>query len=142
MHDICIESGCVNDTKRLSVNDRQKYNVRHNHELSDITANLTPHRLSWASSDIFIQCIKCPIRVNTVINQGLRLNGEDITRSSDFCYLGSVVAEDGGANTDVHVRIQKAGGSFSKLRKVWLSTLIRKDTKIKIFSACVKSVLL
>jgi len=82
------------------------------------------------------------IRVNTVINQGLRLNGEDITRSSDFCYLGSVVAEDGGANTDVHVRIQKAGGSFSKLRKVWLSTLIRKDTKIKIFSACVKSVLL
>jgi len=55
------------------------------------------------------------IRVNTVINQGLRLNGEDITRSSDFCYLGSVVAEDGGANTDVHVRIQKARGSFSKL---------------------------
>ena len=33
-------------------------------------------------------------------------------------------------------------GSFSKLRKVWLSTLIRKDTKIKIFNACVKSVLL
>jgi len=48
----------------------------------------------------------------------------------------------GGANTDVHVRIQKARGSFSKLRKVWLSTLIRKDTKIKIFNACVKSVLL
>ena len=82
------------------------------------------------------------IRVNTVINQGLRLNGEDITRSSDFCYLGGVVAEDGRANTDVHVRIQKARGSFSKLRKVWLSTLIRKDTKIKIFNACVKSVLL
>jgi len=64
------------------------------------------------------------IRVNTVINQGLRLNGEDITRSSDFCYLGSVVAEDGGANTDVHVRIQKARGSFCKMRKVWLATLI------------------
>jgi len=40
------------------------------------------------------------------------------------------------------VRIQKARGSFSKLRRVWLSTLIRKDTKIKIFNACVKSVLL
>jgi len=52
------------------------------------------------------------------------------------------VAEDGGANTDVHVRIQKARRSFSKLRKVWLSTLIRKDTKIKIFNACMKSVLL
>jgi len=66
------------------------------------------------------------IRVNTVINQGLRLNGEDITRSLDFCYLGSVVAEDGGASTDVHLRIQKARGSFSKLRNVWLSTF---DTK-------------
>ena len=33
------------------------------------------------------------IRVNTVINQGLRLNGEDITRSSEFCYLGGVVTE-------------------------------------------------
>ena len=72
----------------------------------------------------------------------LRLNGEDIQRSSDFCYLGSVVAEDGGASTDVNVRIQKARGSFSELRKVWLSTSIRKDTKIKIFNACVKSVLL
>jgi hypothetical protein len=45
-------------------------------------------------------------------------------RSSGFCYLGSVVSEDGGARTDVNVRIQKAGGLFSKLRKVWLSTSI------------------
>ena len=52
------------------------------------------------------------------------------------------MAEDGGAKSDVNVRIQKARGSFSKLRKVWLSTSIRKETKIKIFSACVKSVLL
>ena len=50
------------------------------------------------------------IRVNTIINQVLRLNGEDIKRSSDFCYLGSVVAGDGGASTDVNVRIQKARG--------------------------------
>ena len=46
------------------------------------------------------------IRVNTIINQVLRLNGEDIKRLPDFCYLGSVVAEDGGASTDVNVRIQ------------------------------------
>jgi hypothetical protein len=41
-----------------------------------------------------------------------------LKKSSDFCYLGSMVAEDGGASTDVNVRIQKARGSFSKLRKV------------------------
>ena len=53
-----------------------------------------------------------------------------------------MVAEDGGTRSDVNVRMQKARGSFSKLRKVWLSTAIRKETKIKIFNACVKSVLL
>ena len=36
------------------------------------------------------------IRVNTIVKQRLRLNGEDIKRTSDFCYLGSIVAEDGG----------------------------------------------
>jgi hypothetical protein len=52
------------------------------------------------------------------------------------------VSEDGGARTDVGVSIQRARGSFSKLRKVWLSTSIRNDTKIGIFNACVKSILL
>jgi hypothetical protein len=82
------------------------------------------------------------IRINTTVNQELRLNGEDIKRSSDFCYLGSVVGEDSGASKDVNVIIQKARGSFSTLRKVWLSTAIRKGTKIRIFNACVKSLLL
>jgi hypothetical protein len=82
------------------------------------------------------------IRVDIIINRVLKLNGEEIKNSSDFCYLGSMVAEYGGASTDVNVRTQKARGPFSKLRKVWLSTSIRKETKMKIFYACVKSVLL
>jgi hypothetical protein len=60
-----------------------------------------------------------------------KLNGEGIKKSPDFCYLGSVVSEDGGATSDVNVRIQKVRGSLSKLRKVWLSTSIRKETKNK-----------
>jgi hypothetical protein len=56
--------------------------------------------------------------------------------------LGSVVAEDGRASADVNVRMQKARGSFSKCRKVWLFKSIRIDTKIRILNACVKSVLL
>ena len=58
------------------------------------------------------------IRVNITVNQGLRLNGEDIKRSSDFCYLGSIVAENGGTSREVNARIEKARGSFSKLRRV------------------------
>jgi len=82
------------------------------------------------------------IRVNTIVNQGLRLNGEDIKRSSDFCYLGSIIAENGGTSREVNGRIHKATGSFCKLRRVWLSKSLRKHTKIRIFNACLKSVLL
>jgi hypothetical protein len=56
--------------------------------------------------------------------------------------LGSIVAENGGTSKEVNSRIQKARGSFSKLRNVWLNKSLRKETKIKIFNACVKSVLL
>ena len=80
------------------------------------------------------------IRVNTIVKQRLRLNGEDIKRSSDFCYLGGIVAEDGGTSREVSARIKKARGSFSKLRRVWPSKSLRNGTKI--FNACVKSVLL
>jgi hypothetical protein len=45
------------------------------------------------------------IRVDTIIKQRRRLNGEEIIRSSDFCYLGSIVAEDGGTSKEVNVRI-------------------------------------
>ena len=54
----------------------------------------------------------------------------------------STVAENGGTNTEVNARIQNTRGSFSKLRRVWLSKSLRKDTKIRIFNACVKTVLL
>jgi hypothetical protein len=56
--------------------------------------------------------------------------------------LGSTVAENGGTSKEVNARIQKARGSFSKLRRVWLYKSLRKDAKIRIFNACVKSVLL
>jgi hypothetical protein len=55
--------------------------------------------------------------------------------------LVSTVAENGGTSREVNARIQKPRGSFSKLRRVWLSKSLRKDTKIRIFNACVKSVL-
>jgi hypothetical protein len=66
------------------------------------------------------------ICVNMILNQEPRLNGEDedIKRSSDFSYLYSVEAGDGRARPDNNVRIQKARESFSKLRKMWLSTSI------------------
>ena len=56
-----------------------------------------------------------------------------LIRSPEFCYLGSIVAEDGGTSKGVNVGIQKARGSFSKLRSVWLSKSSQKGTKISIY---------
>jgi hypothetical protein len=43
--------------------------------------------------------------------------------------------------SDVETRIQKAKGAF-RLRKIWLAHYVNKDTKMKLFNVCVKSVLL
>jgi hypothetical protein len=50
-------------------------------------------------------------------------------------------SENGGATRDVSRRIQKARGAFAKMQKVWQCTLMNRDTNIKVFNACVKSVL-
>jgi len=57
------------------------------------------------------------ISVNTIVKQRLRLNGENIKRSSYFCYLGSIVAENGGTNKEVSARIQKAMGIILQIKK-------------------------
>jgi hypothetical protein len=64
----------------------------------------------------------------------------DIKRVPNFTYLGSNVSEDGGAAKDIDIRMQKVRGAFSRLRRMWQSTFIHKDTKIKVFNVCVKSV--
>jgi hypothetical protein len=43
---------------------------------------------------------------------------------------------------DVETRIQKARGAVTRLRKIWLTHYINKDTKNKVFNIYVKSVLL
>jgi hypothetical protein len=50
--------------------------------------------------------------------------------------------KDGGTRKDVETRIQKARGTFTGLRKIWMAHYINKDTKIKLFNVYVKSVLL
>lgn len=43
---------------------------------------------------------------------------------------------------DVDARLQKAKSAFARLRNIWRTNNIVLNTKIKIFNACVKSVLL
>jgi hypothetical protein len=70
------------------------------------------------------------LRVNTRSQRSNILSNKAIRRVHDFTYLGSNV----GTCKDVETRIQKARGSFTRLRKTWLAHYVNKDTKIKLFN--------
>ena len=82
------------------------------------------------------------MRINSDCSQVITLDGQPIDRVSEFSYLGSVMAEDGGAHKDVNTRIKKARGAFIQLNRIWSSTVYSNNTKMNIFKACVLSVLL
>ena len=49
---------------------------------------------------------------------------------------------DGGAEEDVNCRLNKARAAFGRMHAVWASSQISRRTKLRIFSSCVKSILL
>ena len=70
------------------------------------------------------------------------LEGEGLEEVESFRYLGSIVDTRGGTEADVKTRISKARAAFHILRNVWISRVISKTTKIRLFNTHVKSVLL
>lgn len=82
------------------------------------------------------------LKVNGKANSLIPLGGDDIETVEEFCYLGSVISTDGGADKDISVRIGKARYAFRALQPVWLSRQLSLNTRLRIFSTNVKSVLL
>ena len=60
----------------------------------------------------------------------------------EFCYLGSVISTDGRTDKDISIRSGKAMYAVRALQPVWLSRQPSLNTKLRIFSTYVKSVLL
>ena len=68
----------------------------------------------------------------------------DLEITQQFTYLGSTAWSGwggGGAGIDIRQRIGKARGAFAKLRPMWRRRNFSRRTKIKIYQACVLSVL-
>lgn len=82
------------------------------------------------------------MRINANNAQNLTVNNTSIDYTNRFCYLGSIVTEDGGTSEDIHLRIQKAKLAFAQLNKFWSSSIISRKTKVRVFNSNVKSVLL
>ena len=70
------------------------------------------------------------------------LEGTPLEEVDVFCYLGSMTDGKGGTEADIKARIGKARAAFTQLGKVWRARKISRKTKLRLFNACVKSVLL
>ena len=72
------------------------------------------------------------MRINYRNISDLILDGRVTERVEEFCYLDSMVSQDGGALWDAISRINKAKGAFPQLRLVWKLPHIRRKTKLRI----------
>ena len=56
------------------------------------------------------------IHINTIVKQRHRLNGDEIKKSSDFCYLGSIVSENGGTSREVSCEYTEGDGIILQIK--------------------------
>ena len=83
------------------------------------------------------------MRVRTPANTGpITCRANIIERVDQFQYLGSIVTSTGGTEEDMEMRKRKAQQVFAMLKKVWRARTITLKTKLRVFRACVISVLL
>ncbi|PVD22631.1 hypothetical protein C0Q70_18452 [Pomacea canaliculata] len=82
------------------------------------------------------------MRVNARVQDGIKLNGEEIEEVDSFSYLGSKMSNTGDAEVEIRARLAKASQAFASLRSTWKAKNISQKTKLRIFKSTVISTLL
>jgi len=81
------------------------------------------------------------MRIATTDKKPISINDQVLEDVEAFPYLGSVISLD-GAHADIASRLKKARHVFTSLKAVWRSKQLSKATKMRVFNATVKAVLL
>ena len=102
----------------------------------------TPQHV-WALRSIYKGKSKV-LKVNTVTDTPIMLEGEALGEMESFTYLGSILDNTGETEADVHVRarIGKARAAFQQLTNVWRTSLLGTSSKIRVFNTIMKLVLI
>lgn len=112
------------------------------HKITDMQAKLEDLERTARNVRLEINIKKTKaMRINNVSTENITLQGQPVEYVDSFCYLGSTLTTDGGAETDANNRLNKARAAFGRLQPVWRSSQISRRTKLRIFNACVKSTL-
>ena len=80
--------------------------------------------------------------LNNDQSPSVQLGEEDLPQTDQFTYLGSTVRIDGGAGTDIKLRLSKARAAFNNLQNVWKSGQYTSRIKLKLYNSCVVPILL
>ena len=62
------------------------------------------------------------------------LEGSALEDVESFTYLGSIVNKQGGTDSDVKIRINKARTAFLLLKNIWTARDLSTNTKIRLFN--------
>ena len=72
----------------------------------------------------------------------MQVEGKPVEEVSEFCYLGSVIAEDGSCAKGIRIRLGKANSTFGRLLNIWKNKGLATKIKIRLYEALVMSTLL
>lgn len=99
---------------------------------------------TWAARvGLMVNCAKTKTMCSGDANPPqFTIYGEDLERVQSFVYLGSAVTELGDAGAEVTSRLAKAQGAFSLLQRLWNDRNVTVPTKMKVYLASVRSVLM
>ena len=76
-------------------------------------------------------------RIGISEDEKVALGNKKIDQVDRFPYLGSIISKDRECSKDVKIRIAKAQGVFSQLKKVWKDRKICLQTKMRILDGTV-----
>ena len=77
---------------------------------------------------------KCKVlRLNTKNKDTIKIDEESIEDVNRFEYLGAVISDAGGGTMDLQNRLGKARTAFNRLKSVWSSNNISRNTKLKLY---------
>ncbi|VDP15970.1 unnamed protein product [Schistosoma margrebowiei] len=82
------------------------------------------------------------LQYNTACTNPITIDGEGLEDVKTFTYPGSIIDEQGGSDADVKARIDKARAAYLQLKNIWNSKQLSTNTKLRIFNAKVRTVLL
>ena len=93
--------------------------------------------LKISTSKTEVQCIsRQPPKLH------INIDGTELTQVEHFTYSGGVISQDARCELDIRRRVSLATGVASSLNTVWESKDISMKTKVRVYEALVKSVLL